>query len=129
MLKKTITYKDYNGQSRTEDFYFNLSKAEVTEMEVSEDSGSLVKTIEKVTAEKNGKEIIRIFKDLILKSYGQKSEDGRQFIKSEKLRTEFSQTEAYVDLFMSLATDANVAAAFVNGILPKMPAEDKNNKS
>lgn len=117
MLKKTITYTDYNGTSRTEDFYFNLSKAEVVEMEMSTD-GRLSNWIEKVIASNNEPEIIRIFKDLVLKSYGEKSPDGKRFIKSEELRTAFSQTEAYTEIFMSLATDADAAADFVNGILP-----------
>lgn len=118
MLKKTISYTDYDGKERIEDFYFNLTKAEVTEMEVSE-TGGLVKTIKRITEEENQKEIIRIFKEVILKAYGKKSEDGRRFIKNEELSTEFAQTEAYSELFMELATNADSAAAFMNGIVPK----------
>lgn len=117
MLKKTMTYTDYDGNERTEDFYFNLSKAEVTEMEMSHDGG-LVKLIEKIVAEQDVKRIIEIFKDLILRSYGEKSADGKRFVKSQELRDSFAQTEAYSDLFMELATDAEAASAFVNGILP-----------
>lgn len=119
MLKKTITYTDYDGVQRTEDFYFNLSKAEIAEMELST-AGGLDKTINRIVAEQDGKRIIALFKDLVLKSYGKKSDDGRRFIKSQELRDEFSQTEAYSDLFMELATDADAAAAFVNGIVPDM---------
>lgn len=119
MLKKTITYTDYNGKERTEDHYFNLTKAEVTEMEASE-TGGLVNTIERITVEEDQKEIIRIFKEVILKAYGKKSDDGRRFIKSEELATEFSQTEAYSELFMELATDADAATTFMNGIVPKV---------
>ena len=111
MLKKTITYTDYDGVQRTEDFYFNLSKAEIAEMELST-AGGLDKTINRIVAEQDGKRIIALFKDLVLKSYGKKSDDGRRFIKS--------QAEAYSDLFMELATDADAAAAFVNGIVPDM---------
>ncbi len=117
MLKKTITYEDYNGNSRTEDFYFNLNQAEITEMELSVDGG-LVEMIRRIVAAQDGKQIIATFKDLILRAYGQKSPDGKRFVKSQELRDEFSQTEAYSKLFMELATDANAASAFVNGIIP-----------
>ena len=117
MLKKSITYVDYNGVERTEDFYFNLSKAEIMEMELST-VGGLAEMINKVVATQDAPSIIRIFKDLVLKAYGEKSADGKRFIKSEALATEFSQTEAYSNLFMELATDADAAAAFVNGIVP-----------
>ena len=117
MLKKTITYTDYNGSERTEDFYFNLSKAEVMEMEMST-TGGLTEMIYKIVAEQNAPAIIKIFKDLVLKAHGEKSADGKRFIKSDELSTAFSQTEAYSILFMELATDANAASVFVNGIIP-----------
>ena len=117
MLKKTITYVDYNGAERTEDFYFNLSKAEVMEMEMST-SGGLAEMIKKIVAPQDAPAIIKIFKDLILKAYGEKSPDGKRFIKSEEIATSFSQTEAYSQLFMELATNADEAAKFVNGIIP-----------
>ncbi|MDD3288115.1 MAG: hypothetical protein PHX43_03820 [Alphaproteobacteria bacterium] len=121
MLKKTITYTDYEGVERKEDFYFNLTKAEVTEMELSTE-GSFSKYLEKIIAAKNQKEVIEVFKMLILKAYGEKSADGRRFIKNQQLREEFSQTEAYSEFFMELATDTASAEAFVKGILPVMPA-------
>lgn len=117
MLKKTITYVDYNGAQRTEDFYFNLSKAEIMEMEMST-TGGLAETIQKIVSAQDAPAIIKIFKDLVLKAYGEKSPDGKRFIKSEEISTAFSQTEAYSQLFMELATDANAAAEFVNGIVP-----------
>jgi len=120
MLKKTITYTDYDGNQRTEDFYFNLSKAEVTEMEMSTEGG-LTKMLEKIVQEKDAKRIIETFKDLILKAHGQKSPDGKRFIKTQELRDAFSQTEAYSELFMELAMNAEAAAAFVNGIIPSVP--------
>lgn len=119
MLKKTITYTDYDGNERTEDFYFNLTKAEVAEMEMSY-TGGMEKMLRKIVAEKDSKRIVEIFKDLILRSYGEKSADGKRFIKNQELRDAFAQTEAYSVLFMELATDAEAAAAFVNGILPKI---------
>lgn len=120
MLKKTITYLDYNGTERTEDFYFNLTKAEVAEMELSTEGG-LAKKFEKIIAAQDSKQIIEIFKDLILRSYGEKSPDGKRFIKTQEAREAFEQTEAYSDLFIELASNAESASAFVNGIIPQIP--------
>ena len=128
MIKETITYEDYNGAMRTEDFYFNLSKAEIMEMEMST-AGGLSEMVKKVVDAQDMPSIIKIFKDLVLKAYGQKSLDGRRFIKSEELSTEFSQTEAYSILFMKLATNADAASKFVNGIIPKDMDEVANNNS
>ena len=128
MLKKTITYTDYNGSERTEDFYFNLSKAEVMEMELST-AGGLAETIKRVVAAQDQPAIIKIFKDLILKAYGEKSLDGKRFRKTDELREEFAQTEAYSILFMELATDDKAAADFVNGIVPADIAPDKVDKA
>ena len=118
MLKKTITYTDYNDNERTEDFYFNLSKAELTEMELST-AGGLAEMIQRIVSTQDAPKIVKVFKDLVLAAYGEKSADGKRFIKTEELREAFSQTEAYSELFMELATDADAAAAFVNGIVPK----------
>ena len=123
MLKKTITYTDYNGTERKEDFYFNLSKAEVMEMEMST-SGGLAQMINKIIETQDSPAIIKIFKDLILKAYGEKSPDGKRFIKSHELSEAFAQTEAYSNLVMELATDADAPAKFVNGITPvEIPAD------
>ena len=118
MLKKTITYTDFNNAERSEDFYFNLTQAEVMEMEMST-VGGLSEMIQRIIAAQDTPSIIKVFKDLILKSYGEKSPDGKRFIKTPELAEAFSQTEAYSVLFMELATDADSAAAFVNGIIPK----------
>ena len=117
MLKKTINYTDYNGMERTEDFYFNLNKAEVAEMELSTEGG-LAEMIQKIVSSKDTPSIVKIFKDLILKAYGEKTPDGKRFVKSKELSDAFAQTEAYSELFMELATDAETASAFVNGIMP-----------
>lgn len=117
MLKKTIEYTDFNGTQRKEDFYFNLSKAEIMEMEMSK-QGGLAEEIQKIISAQDAPAIIQVFKDLLLKSYGVKSPDGRRFIKSQELRDDFEQTEAYSILFMELATDADAASKFVNGIIP-----------
>lgn len=126
MIKKTITYIDYNDNERTEDFYFNLSKAELTEMELTE-TGGLVNLINRIIAEQDNKAIIKMFKDLVIKAHGVKSADGRKFVKNENTREDFTQTEAYSEIFMELATDADAAAVFVKGILPKEP-QDHNRK-
>lgn len=117
MYKKVIKYVDYDGNERTEEFLFNLTKAEVAEMEVSADGG-LANKIDKIVKAKDGKEIIAIFKNVLLKAYGVKSSDGRRFIKSQELRDEFEQTEAYSQLFMELATNDSAAADFINAIVP-----------
>lgn len=117
MLKKTITYEDYNGVSRTEDFYFNLSKAEIMEMEMGT-TGGFGAMVNKIIAAKDMPTLIHLFKDLLLKAYGEKSPDGKRFIKSPELSEAFSQTEAYSQLFMELAMDDKKGAEFVNGIVP-----------
>ena len=129
MLKKTITYEDYNGTERTEDFYFNLTKAELMEMEMST-SGGLAEMIQNIVQAQDAPAIIKIFKDLVLKAYGEKSPDGKRFMKVNDagvpLSVAFSQTEAYSQLFMELATDADAAAKFVNGIVPKDAVPEAN---
>lgn len=128
MLKKTVTYQDYDGNDRTEDFYFNLSKAELVEMELSADGG-LSKMIEKLVASQDMSRIMAIFKQIVLKAYGEKSPDGKRFIKSQEMRDGFEQTEAYSVIFMELATDADAASKFINGITPaglETPAANVN---
>lgn len=117
MLKKTITYTDYNDVERTEDFYFNLNKAEIMEMEMST-TGGMAEMIQRIVKAQDSPAIVKIFKDLVLRAYGEKSADGKRFIKNDEIREAFAQTEAYSILFMELATDADAAAAFVNGITP-----------
>lgn len=118
MVKKTVTYTDYNGVERTEDFFFNLTEAEASEMELSVDGG-LSAMIDGIIKAKNVPAVVKIFKDLLLRSYGEKSQDGRRFIKSQELSTAFSQTEAYSILFMELGSDPDKAADFFNAIMPQ----------
>lgn len=122
MLKKTIEFVDYNGVTRKEDHYFNFSEAEITEMELST-VGGLSEMINSIVKAQDGPAIMKMFKDIILGAYGVKSPDGREFIKSDEISKKFSQTEAYSKLFMELVTDAEAAAAFVNGIVPKNASE------
>mgnify|MGYP006341022033 FL=1 len=129
MYKKTIEYTDYNGNQRKEDFYFNLNKAEIMEMQLSE-QGGLDERIKRIIEAQDQPEIIQVFKDLILKAYGEKSPDGKYFDKSHEISRRFSRTEAYSELFMELATNVPSAIEFVNGITPseqKVTAEDVAN--
>lgn len=121
MLQKTIEYKDYNGNERSKTFYFNLNKAELAEMQLTT-KGGLDEMIQRIIDTQDVPKIIETFKDIILKSYGEKSADGEMFVKKDenghKLADRFAQTEAYSELFMELSTDATAAAAFINGIIP-----------
>lgn len=128
MLKKTVKYVDYNGQEREEDCFFNLTRAEVTEMELGVDGG-LTEMIQKIVKEKNGPAIVKIFKDLILKAYGIKSPDGRRFIKSKEISEEFQQTEAYSIIFMELATEEKAGEAFVNGLVDGIDVSQEAKKA
>lgn len=131
MIKKTVTYTDYKGNNRTEDFWFNLSKAELTEMELTT-TGGMSAYLNRIVKANDTPSLIKEFKELVLKAYGVKSDDGRRFIKNDTLREEFVQTEAYSEIFMKLATDDEAASEFVNGLIPadlisKIAAENKEN--
>lgn len=117
MLRETIEYVDYNGKTRTEDFYFNLNEAEIIEMAAADED--LGEKLKRIVAANDGSEIMRVFKDFLRRAYGEKSEDGRRFTKSPEITEAFMQTEAYNKLFMRLVTDPEYSANFINGILPK----------
>ena len=117
MIKKTITYTDFNGGERTEDFYFHLTKAEITKMEMSV-NGGMAERIQRIVSAQDQPAIIEVFEDLIKKSYGVKTPDGRGFVKRKEDLEAFMATEAYSQLFMELATDSDAASTFVNGIIP-----------
>lgn len=117
MLKKSITYTDLNGEEVTEDHFFHLSQAELVEMEMSEEGG-LSEALKKIIEAEDGKQIIKQFKEIILGAYGQRSEDGRRFIKNQQLRDEFESSEAYSAFFMEMVTNTDAAIAFTNGIVP-----------
>jgi hypothetical protein len=129
MYKKTMTYKDFDGNERTEDFYFNFTKAELTEMELSLEGG-LSKYFEKIVAAKDQLEIVKFFKEIVLKSYGEKSSDGKRFVKYDNngvaLSKAFSETQAYSDLYMELATNADLASKFFMAIIPSDLANSVN---
>ena len=123
MIKKTITYTDYNDVEITEDFYFNLSKPELIELEF-DTIGGMKDLIVKVINTKDSKQLVSIFKKLVLAAYGEKSQDGKRFVKSDEISTAFSQTPAYEILFMELAQDADKATEFITGVMPKDLADE-----
>lgn len=128
MLKKTVTYEDFDGNIRTEDLYFFISKTELTEMELST-PGGFARKLERISTEADGGEIMKVFKDIILMAYGEKSEDGRAFIKKKngvRLAEEFEQTQAFDTLYTELLLDPDKASAFINGIMPKGLIEEAN---
>lgn len=129
MLKKTITYEDYNGNTRKEDFLFNLTKTELMKWDLKT-PGGLAAKLERITQKFDVPELTSFIEALIDNSYGIKSDDGVRFIKDEKLSTMFRQTEAYDQLFVELLSDEKKTAAFINGILPKELMEEvaKKNK-
>jgi len=117
MLKREIKYRDFDDNEVTDTFYFNITKSEVVELEVGH-KGGMEEWIKKVTKTEDHQALIAEFKRIILLSYGQKSEDGKRFIKTAEMREEFSQTAAFDALFIELATDETAAANFIKGILP-----------
>lgn len=117
MLKQTITYKDCNDNTRTEDFWFNLSKAEIAELQFGVEGG-LGEYMRRIVSAQDIPAIIKLIKELIGKAYGMPSADGRRFVKSKELTEEFFQTEAYSQLFIEISTNAEAAAKFVSGIIP-----------
>lgn len=123
MLTKKITYTDYDGIERTETFYFNLSKAEIAEMQLIH-PGGYAEYLQRIVDAKDQEKVVEAFKTLILNAYGEKSDDGKRFRKSKELSEEFSQTEAYSELFMELITEPDAGSAFVNGIMPPSLIED-----
>ena len=128
MLKKTVTYTDFDDVERTEDFYFNLTEAEITDMNLDENA-NLAEKIQSIINSKDTKQIKDYFQWIVLKAYGVKSDDGRKFMKSPEIIADFKATQAYSDIWMELAYDADAAAEFVNGIMPKnLAAQIEENK-
>ncbi len=118
MLKKTITYTDYNDSQRTDEFYFNLSKPELIRMQLGE-KGGLDAQLQSVIKSQDGAQIMKFFEEIISTAYGIKSPDGREFTKSEELSRAFLQSSAYEQLYEELMSDESKAADFINAIIPK----------
>lgn len=128
MLKKTIVYHDYDGNERSENFYFNLSKAEVMEMEFSF-TGGMTNVIEQMVNTQDTARIMELFKKIIMSAYGEKSADGKRFMKigadGRRLAEGFVETEAYSELFMELVSDPKKFADFIAAVIPALPADTK----
>lgn len=128
MLKKTITYQDWNGTTRTEDFYFNLTQTECAELEYSGKPGeSMSSSITTLIQSRDMGTIIKTIKDILLKAYGEKTPDGRRFIKNAEVREAFEQSAAFDKIYMELATNAEYAAEFISGIMPTEAAKSLGN--
>lgn len=123
MIKWPITYTDYNGETHTEDFYFNLNKAEVMEMNFDAD-GAYAEYLQRIVDQHDAKKIGQEFKRLIIRSYGEKSPDGRRFVKSDEITQAFMQTEAYAELYMTLASSVEECEKFIRGILPSVENQE-----
>lgn len=128
MLKKTITYTDFDGNERTEDFYFNLSKSELILLETTT-PGGYVTMLQRIIDSKDNIELMNVFTDLIKKSYGVKSEDGKRFIKNEQVLDDFLSSAAFDEMFTEFFTTENAAAEFAQGIIPKNLADKAAKKS
>lgn len=127
MRKETITYTDYNNVTRTEDFFFNLNEAELTALQYGVDGG-LKEMLERIVKSNDNKQIMACFHELIAKSYGEKSPDGRRFVKSKELSEAFMQTEAYNELMLRFMTDANYSAEFINDVLADVTKRTKERR-
>lgn len=125
MFCKSMTYTDFNGIERTENFYFNLTKAELAELELTTEGG-MKNRLTAIIDSKDQAEIVRNFKKIILLAYGEKSDDGRFFEKSDAIRNRFACTQAYSDLFMELSTNAEAASEFINLTIPPDLRESGN---
>ena len=123
MLKKTITYTDYDGTERTEDFWFNLSKTELTKLDAELPGGALG-VLRKIIDKKDRKALVDFIETLILRSYGEKTLDGKRFVKTPEMAEEFMQTPAYDELFMSILSDTDSQTSFINGVIPQSMAKE-----
>lgn len=119
MIKTTVSYENFDGETVTEDLYFHLNKAELLELEVSAPSGSFADDLQKITTSGNVRDILDVFKMLIIASYGKRSEDGKRFLKTKEIREEFEGSEAYSEILFKLLSDEKEAIAFFQNLLPK----------
>jgi len=126
LFKKTVTYKDYNGDEQTDTYWFHLSEDEVTVIEyeaVTDRTLGLADMIEKIVKDMKGKEMIGIITNLVEKAYGIRSTDGKRFIKTPELYEEFKSTAGYSKFFFELVTNADTLVEWFNGLLPENLAE------
>lgn len=117
MIKKTVTYTDYNGVERTESFYFHFSEAEILDMEMSTEGG-FAERVQRIVDAKQQTELLKVIKKFVYDAYGVKSDDGKRFIKNDEVKTAFIESPAYSKIFMEMLGDDKIAAEFVNGVVP-----------
>lgn len=117
MLKKTYTYTDYNGVERTESFYFHFTEAEILDMEMSTEGG-FAERVQRIIDAKDQAALMKLIKQFVIDAYGVKSDDGRRFIKNEEVKTAFLECPAFSDIFMDMVTNDELAAEFINGVIP-----------
>lgn len=117
MLKKTYTYKDYNEVERTETFYFHFTEAEILDMEMSAEGG-FAERVQRIIDAKDQAAMMKLIKKFVIDAYGVKSDDGRRFIKNDEVKTAFLECPAFSDIFMDMVTNDELAAEFVNGVIP-----------
>lgn len=118
MLKKTFQYTDFNGNEQEETFYFNLSKSEVIEYELQERAG-MSTTLQRIVEERDNQKILAHFKDIVMKSVGRKSDDGRRFVKNDDIREDFLASPAYDEMFVWLMSEPGAGADFINSVFPQ----------
>lgn len=121
MYKKTVKYTDFDGIERTENFYFNLTEAELVDLDFGT-SGGMKERLQNIIDSKDQPALIKAFKDIVLMAYGEKSDDGKYFRKSQEIRDRFTSTQAYSDIYMELVGNDMEAATFINSIVPKKVA-------
>lgn len=129
MFRYVDVYKDFNGTERKETVYFDLNQSEIIGLEIDSEKG-LSEYLQEISDAKNAKEMMRFFTNTLYKAYGEKSADGRRFVKSKELSDAFTQTVIYQDIYAELLTNAEFASKFINSIMPDMGAlADKINKN
>lgn len=117
MIKKTVTYVDYNGVERTESFYFHYTESEILDMELSTEGG-FAERVQKIIDAKDQTSLLKVIKKFVLDAYGVKSDDGRRFIKNDEVKQAFVECPAYSEIYLDLLSDDVLASEFINGIIP-----------
>lgn len=117
MLTKAIKYTNFNGQEVTKNFYFNITKAEIALRELESD-GTWSETLKNIQKSDKGSVVMPEFRKIIKWTYGQKSDDGESFEKSDAIWERFNNSEPWSVLIMELLTDAGYAAEFINACMP-----------
>lgn len=119
MIKKTVTYKDFNDEEQTDELLFHMSKADLIQLQMEEGGDGFGEYIQQITDAEDSAEVWRIFKKILKMSFGKKSPDGKRFIKTDEQWDEFTSSEAYSTLVMDLMSDPNAMAEFITKLVPQ----------